>query len=186
MRTERVAWSANGIFTLGLIALVLYLTIINVFEMEYIFVVVFLCLLIILLAGLTIVKPNEAKVILLFGKYLGTIRHEGLIYTVPFTKRKRISLKIKSFENEIPIELSDRIITVQLILFYKVVDTAKLLFEVEAFEQFIQLQSETVLKTLWNENNEIEIEQITDAFAKIMQEKLERLGIEIVDLYIMT
>lgn len=186
MRTERVAWSANGVLTLALILLVGALTLINFYETEYLFVILFLVLLVILLAGLTVVKPNEAKVILLFGKYLGTVRQEGLIYTVPFTHRKRISLKIKAFEQHIPIEGASNKTTMQFILFYKVVDTAKFLFEVEAFERFVELQSKTVLKTLLLEHPEIEGEEIRERFTQVMEEKMARIGIEIVDLYIMS
>jgi|SRR5699024_6991556 len=190
MRTERDAWSANGLLTIALLALLIYLIIINIYEAEFVFAFLFISLIIILLAGLTIVKPNEAKVIMLFGKYLGTVRNEGLIYTVPFTKRKRISLKIKTFESEFSISLSDRFVTIHLILFYKVVDTAKVLFEVEQAEQFIQLQSETILKSILmneeHENPQAELisDHIKEQFTILLEQKLNRLGIEIADLYI--
>src|SRR5699024_11326751 len=114
MRTERVAWSTNGLITVGVIILLFYLIILNIFETELWFVGLFTVLVLILLAGLTIVKPNEAKVILLFGKYLGTIRQEGLIYTVPFTKRKRMSLKIKTYSTNYNIYFLNLSFSIQL------------------------------------------------------------------------
>src|SRR5699024_7580071 len=94
MRTERDEWSANGLFTILLIILLIYLVLISMMEAEFFIACLFILIIAILLAGLTIVRPNEAQVVLLFGKYLGTIRREGLIYTVPFTIKKRMSLKI--------------------------------------------------------------------------------------------
>lgn len=190
MRTEKDAWSANGLLSIALIILLLFLVILNIFEAEYIFVFIFTLLIIVLLAGLTIVKPNEAKIILLFGKYLGTIRQEGLIYTVPFTNRKRMSLKIRTLRNEFSLHLADLEKDVQIIIFYKVVDTAKVLFEVEQFEHYIKLQSEITLKSLLTNESleETKAEGISDEivteFTKILTKKVERLGIEIIDLSI--
>src|SRR5699024_10872229 len=144
-------------------------------------------------SGLTIVKPNEAKIILLFGKYLGTIRQEGLKYTVPFTKKKRMSLKVNTFDSEFAIELPNRTVVIHLILFYKVVDTAKVLFEVEDVEQFVQLQSETILKLiLINNQQEAKIhdsimsDELREQFLRLLQEKLTRLGIDITEVYIVS
>lgn len=191
MRTERVAWSTNGLITVGVIILLFYLIILNIFETELWFVGLFTVLVLILLAGLTIVKPNEAKVILLFGKYLGTIRQEGLIYTVPFTKRKRMSLKIKTSSTNYTIHLPKRALSIQLIVFYKVVDTAKVLFEVEQFESFIQLQSEIILKSLLldyepitDNYNEIVSVEFKEHLRSLLEQKFNRLGIDIVDVHI--
>lgn len=191
MRTERDAWSANGLLSLVLIGLLLYLIVINIYEAEFVFVLIFTIIIAILFAGLTIVKPNEAKVILLFGKYLGTIRQEGLIYTVPFAKRKRMSLKMQTFKTKHTISLLHQSISIQLIIFYKVVDTAKVLYEVEQLEPFIQLQSETILKLLLlndsrisDDFSEFVAEELTTQLTVLLQEKLSQLGIDIVDLYI--
>lgn len=191
MRTERDAWSANGLFTLVLIVLLLYLIIINIKEAEIGFVIIFTMMTLILFLGLTIVKPNEAKAIVLFGKYLGTIRQEGLIYTVPFTKRKHMSLKVQSLYIPCTIQVADEPRDMQLILFYKIVDTAKVLYEVEQLEPFIRLQSKTILKLilLKNEPNSHAlskefIEEITNELSISLQHKLSRLGLEIIDLYI--
>lgn len=191
MRTERDAWSANGLLSIGLISLLLYLVIMNIYEAEFIFVIIFAIIIAILFAGLTIVKPNEAKTILLFGKYLGTIRQEGLVYTVPFTKRKRMSLKIQTIKTECSVQFFQRSMAVQLIVFYKIVDTAKVLYEVEQLEPFIQLQSETILKSiLLNDDrvaddfSDLVSEEVTEQLTLLLQQKLTQLGIEIIDLYI--
>lgn len=190
MRTEKDAWSANGLLSIALIIFLLFLVALNIYEAEFIFVTVFTLLIVVLLSGLTVVKPNEAKIILLFGKYLGTIRQEGLIYTVPFTNRKRMSLKIKTLRNDFFHQFHDIEINVQTIIFYKVVDTAKVLFEVEQFEHYIKLQSEIILKSLL-QNESIEklkagviSEQVVEQFASILTKKVERLGIDIIDLSI--
>lgn len=191
MRTERDAWSANGLFTILLIILLIYLVLISMMEAEFFIACLFILIIAILLAGLTIVRPNEAQVVLLFGKYLGTIRREGLIYTVPFTIKKRMSLKIDTHKSDFSIQLRNQAIAVQLIIFYKIVDTAKVLYEVEQFEKFIELQSETTLKSLLIEqmqerdNHEFVIsDELKQLFINQLEQKLTKLGIEIVELHI--
>lgn len=191
MKTERDAWSANGLLTTLLIILLLYLMTLSMLETEFIFASLFIVIIIILLAGLTIVKPNEARVVLLFGKYLGTVRREGLIYTVPFTKRKRMSLKINTFQSDFSIQLHNETVAVQLIIFYKIVDTAKVLFEVEQFEQFVQLQCETTLKTLLIEQTQEQVierivtsDELKQLFMTELEQKLTKFGIDITELHI--
>lgn len=191
MRTERAAWSANGLLTMLLIMLLLYLVTISIIEAEFLIATIFLLLITVLLAGLTIVKPNEARVVLLFGKYLGTVRGEGLVYTVPFTKRKRMSLKINTFKSDFSIQLHNRTVSIQLIIFYKIVDTAKVLFEVDRFEQFILLQSETSLKLLLieqidelNNKESIAFDELKQQLTNQLQGKLARLGVDIIELHI--
>lgn len=191
MRTERDAWAGNGLFSVALIVLLVYLVMLNIVEIQLTFAFIFSLLIIIIASGLTIVKPNEAKIILLFGKYLGTIRQEGLIYTVPFTKKKRMSLKVNTFDSKFSIELPNRTVLIHLILFYKVVDTAKVLFEVEHVEQFVQLQSETILKLILmnyqldpNTHDSIVWDEVREQFLISLEDKLKRLGIEITELYI--
>src|SRR5699024_9022692 len=112
-------------------------------------------------------------------------------YTVPFTKRKRMSLKINTFETKMLIQLPNKTVDVHLILFYKVVDTAKVLFEVEQVERYIQLQGENILKSLLINyypsdvgQQHIVTNEIREQFLKILQDKLNKLGIEITELYI--
>lgn len=193
MRTERDAWAGNGLFSIALIVLLIYLLMLNIVEVQLSFVFIFSLLIITIASGLTIVKPNEAKIILLFGKYLGTIRQEGLKYTVPFTKKKRMSLKVNTFDSEFAIELPNRTVVIHLILFYKVVDTAKVLFEVEDVEQFVQLQSETILKLILINNQQeskihdsIMSDELREQFSRLLQEKLTRLGIDITEVYIVS
>lgn len=193
MRTEKVAWSANGLYTIILIFLLGYLIAINLHEKEYIFVIIFILIIIILIAGLTIVRPNEAKVILLFGQYLGTLRQEGLKYTIPFTVKKSVSLKVQSFTTTCSIQQKNQTNLLQLVVFYKIVDTARASFKVEQREQFIRLQSETIVKLLWaeksqslNENNTQRVDEIGKQLHQRLQTKLIPLGIDIVDLYIVS
>ncbi|HZW67636.1 MAG TPA: SPFH domain-containing protein [Pseudogracilibacillus sp.] len=193
MRTERDAWAGNGLFSIILIILLIYLVLLNIVEVQLSFVFLFSLLIITIASSLTIVKPNEAKIILLFGKYLGTIRQEGLKYTIPFTKKKRMSLKVNTFESKFSIELPTKTILIHLILFYKVVDTAKVLFEVEDVEQFVQLQSETILKLIllnyeqtFKKDASVVSDELKEQFLALLQEKLTRLGIEITEVYIVS
>ena len=94
--------------------------------------------------GLFMVHPNEAKVLQLFGKYVGTAHEPGLKWANPFYQKTAVSTRVRNFEsgklkvndsNGSPIEIA-------AVVVWKVVDTAEALFEVDDYEEFVQIQSE--------------------------------------------
>jgi len=102
------------------------------------------------LRGLFVVNPNEARVLTLFGRYAGTVKSPGLWWTNPFMSGARISLRVRNFEtgklkvndsNSNPIEIA-------AVVVWRVVDTADALFEVNDYENYVQVQSESALRTL--------------------------------------
>jgi len=86
---------------------------------------------ILFLSSLTIVSPNQAKAILFFGRYLGTIKENGLFITIPFTQKMNISLKVRNFNSSL-LKVNDsdgNPIEISAVIVFRVVDTAKALFQ---------------------------------------------------------
>ncbi len=103
--------------------------------------------------SLTIIQPNEAKVLTFFGNYIGTIRDAGLFMTVPFTNKETVSLRVCNFNSQI-LKVNDskgNPVEIAAVIVYKVVDTAKALFSVDDYEQFVQIQSESAVRHVASE-----------------------------------
>jgi regulator of protease activity HflC (stomatin/prohibitin superfamily) len=105
---------------------------------------------IILLGGLFMVNPNEGRVLQLFGKYVGTCKQEGLRWANPFYGKRRISLRVRNFEtNRLKVnDIDGNPIEIGAIVVWKVVDTAEACFQVDAYEQFVAIQSESAVRNL--------------------------------------
>ena len=103
---------------------------------------------IVLLSSLTVVSPGDTKVTQFFGRYLGTIRKQGLLLTVPLTTKKKVSVKVRNFEtNELKVNDADgNPINIAAIVVWQVADTAKSVFSVEAYENFVTVQAESALR----------------------------------------
>jgi regulator of protease activity HflC (stomatin/prohibitin superfamily) len=102
------------------------------------------------LAGLFSVQPNEGKALTLFGRYVGTVREAGLWWANPFYAKKRISLRVRNFETT-KLKVNDNHsnpIEIAAIVVWKVVDTAEALFEVDDYKHFVQTQSESAVRAL--------------------------------------
>ena len=100
--------------------------------------------------GLTIVSPNNAKILLLFGEYKGSINQNGLYWVNPFFKKTTISLRAKNFESE-KIKVNDKLgnpILISVILVWRVKDTFKSSFEVDSYEDFIKVQTDSAVRKL--------------------------------------
>ncbi|RUL80022.1 SPFH domain-containing protein [Dyella choica] len=102
------------------------------------------------LKGYFQVAPNEGQVMQLFGKYAGTVRHEGLRWTNPFYSRQRISLRVRNFESgKLKVNDSDgNPIEIAAVVVWQVVDTAEAVFCVDNYENFASIQSESALRQM--------------------------------------
>jgi regulator of protease activity HflC (stomatin/prohibitin superfamily) len=103
-----------------------------------------------MLRGLMIVNPNEAQVLQLFGSYTGTIREHGFRWVNPLCTRRRISVKVRNFETS-KLKVNDfdgNPIEIAAVVVWHVVDTAEAVFQVDSYENFVQVQSESALRTL--------------------------------------
>ena len=101
-------------------------------------------------AGLFMVHPNEAKVLQLFGKYVGTVHEPGLKWANPFYAKTAVSTRVRNFESG-KLKVNDSRgspIEIAAVVVWKVFDTAEALFEVDDYEEFVQIQSESALRNL--------------------------------------
>ena len=103
-------------------------------------------------AGFVVVAPNESRVLILFGRYTGTLLDSGWWWVNPFTVpwRQTISLRVRNFQGA-KIKVNDargNPIEIAAVVVWKVVDTAKAVFDVEDFLQFVVVQSETAVRHL--------------------------------------
>ena len=99
-------------------------------------------------AGLFMVHPNEAKVLQLFGKYVGTAHDPGLKWANPFYAKTAVSTRVRNFESG-KLKVNDSRgspIEIAAVVVWKVFDTAEALFEVDDYEEFVQIQSESALQ----------------------------------------
>ena len=104
-------------------------------------------------SGLLVVQPNEARVLVLFGKYIGSVRDSGFWWVNPFAVKKHVSLRIRNFNSE-KIKVNDshgNPIEIAAVVVWRVVDSARSLFDVENYEQFVSIQSETAIRALASE-----------------------------------
>ncbi len=100
--------------------------------------------------GFLIVNPNESSVLVLFGKYVGTIKVNGFFWTNPFYLKKRITLRARNFDSQ-PIKVNDKVgnpIMIGLVLVWKAENTFKASFDVDQYEHFVVVQSDAALRKL--------------------------------------
>ena len=189
-------WVALPVVLLGTLALdVTFQRVVeDTLEARIITQIPFLLLLIFLLAGLFVVNPNEGRVLLLFGRYKGTVKDQGLHWANPLLTKRRISLRVRNFETEHskvndtegnPIEMASVVV-------WKVVDTAEASFEVDDYVNYVHVQSESALRNLatlypydTHEEGSLSLRGNTDEIAgqlKIeIQSRLHKAGVEVLE-----
>lgn len=152
--TERLAWSlgAGGALVVLLVLLVLVVGAIVLFAQATgagaVGGIVLLLVALVALTSLSVISPGQTLVVQLFGRYLGTIRRTGLVLTVPFTTRKRVSVRVRNFEtSELKVNDADgNPINIAAIVVWQVADTAKASFAVQDYQDFVRVQSESALR----------------------------------------
>jgi len=146
--TERHVWKINGF--VGLLAMVVFIGA-GIFSLtaELIIPAVLLFVLAgIVLSSFTVVQPNQGMVVNFFGRYSGTVRDSGFWVTIPFSERKKMSLRVRNF-NSARLKVNDvdgNPIEIAAVVVFRVVDTAKAKFEVDNYQAFVEIQSETALR----------------------------------------
>ncbi len=144
--------------------------------------------------GFFVVQPNEARVLVLFGKYIGSVRESGFWFTNPFAAKKHVSLRIHNFNSE-RIKVNDlhgNPIEIGAVVVYRVIDSARALFDVENYEQFVAIQSETAIRALASEypydsheDDKASLrgnpQEIAEGLKKQVQTRLDVAGVEIIE-----
>ena len=103
-----------------------------------------------LLIGLYMVEPNQAAVLSLFGKYVGTVKENGLRWNNPFYSKKKVSQRVRNFESgKLKVnELDGSPIEIAAVIVWQVVDSAEAVYNVDDYESFVHIQSESALRTM--------------------------------------
>jgi regulator of protease activity HflC (stomatin/prohibitin superfamily) len=146
------------------------------------------------LIGLFTVSPNEAKVLQLFGNYMGTVREPGLRWVNPFFTKRGISLRVRNFESErLKVnDLAGNPIEIAAVVVWRVVDTAEALFHVDNYDNFVHVQSESALRNMAlsypydaHGDGEISLRSHTAEVAQHLkteiQERLLQAGVEVME-----
>ncbi len=145
-------------------------------------------------AGLFVVNPNEGRVLQLFGDYVGTAHVPGLRWANPFYTKKRISLRVRNFESA-RLKVNDNEgnpIEIAAVVVWQVVDTAEAVFQVDDYNNYVKVQSESALRNLatsytydTHDDAQMSLRSHTAAVAehlkKEIQERLSRAGVEVIE-----
>jgi hypothetical protein len=148
----------------------------------------------ILWAGFFMVHPNQARVLQLFGAYAGTAREPGLRWANPFYTKKAVSTRVRNFESG-QLKVNDSRgspIEIAAVVVWKVVDTAEAVFEVDDFEEFVHIQSESALRNLSttypyepHEGDGVALRsdptEIALALRKEIQDRLDKAGVNVLE-----
>jgi regulator of protease activity HflC (stomatin/prohibitin superfamily) len=196
---EREIKVASGGLMLGLLLIVLlvmgvgfFVTVGNPYTMTItalIWSVAFVCLF-----GLFIVNPNEAKVLQFFGSYVGTVREPGLKWANPFYTKKKISVRIRNFESS-KLKVNDHDgspIDIAAVVVWRVVDTAEAAFEVDDYNNYVHVQSESALRNLAthytydaHEDGQMSLRantvEVAEQLKTEIQARLAKAGVEVLE-----
>tara|TARA_B100001093_G_scaffold520472_1_gene616371 strand:- start:11880 stop:12752 length:873 start_codon:yes stop_codon:yes gene_type:complete len=151
-----------------------------------------------MITGTILINPNTAKVLLLFGKYKGTVKKNGLYWVNPFYAKRKISLRASNFDSE-RLKVNDKIgnpIMISTILVWRVTDTYLASFEIDDYKNFVRVQTDAAVRKLasmypydnFEEGTEDEhvtlrssINEVSEALEKEIQERLSMAGIEVLE-----
>jgi hypothetical protein len=146
------------------------------------------------LFGLTIVNPNQAKVIQVFGTYIGSLKQQGLRWVNPLSTRRRVSLRVRNFESS-KLKVNDQDgnpIEIAAVVVWRVVDTAEAIFMVDDYEHFLHVQAESAVRNLatsypYDSHSETQMSlrmsviEIAHKMRDEIQERLTTAGIEVIE-----
>jgi regulator of protease activity HflC (stomatin/prohibitin superfamily) len=144
--------------------------------------------------GLTVVNPNEAKIVQLFGVYKGTMKEQGFWYVNPLSSRRKISLRIRNFESE-RLKVNDHDgnpIEIAAVIVWRVVETAEAIFQVNDYQNFVQVQSESAVRNLAtsypydaHEEGQLSLRMsagdIAHQLRQEIQDRLSKAGVEVME-----
>ena len=201
---EKNAFKLNGYAAVFIIAILIVAAAViflysEAFAVKFAAPVLMLVLALLLASGLTIVSPNESRVITFFGTYVGVIRTQGLWMTVPLSMKYAVSLRVVNFNSD-KLKVNDlegNPIEIAAVIVYKVADSAKATFDVERYEKFVAIQSETGIRHIasqyaydhFEKETDMSLRKNSDEIAEFLAQDLQRrlsvAGVEVLEARIM-
>lgn len=198
MESEKIIKPANGYLMLIVVLGLLIGSIYFLFSQENLMYLIVSVLSFIGLFGFILVNPNTSKVVLLFGKYVGTIKANGLFWANPFYTKKKISLRASNFDSE-RLKVNDKLgnpVMISTILVWRVTNTYKAAFDVDNYENFVRVQTDAAVRKLASmypydnfadEGHDEDItlrssvNEVSEALEKELEERLAIAGIEVLE-----
>jgi regulator of protease activity HflC (stomatin/prohibitin superfamily) len=196
MKTEKIITPFNGYLAVVILLISAALIAFGFSSNNNVLGIALIPLLIIITKGLIVVSPNSSKVLLLFGDYKGSVKQNGLFWINPLYTRTSLSLRARNFESE-KIKVNDKMgnpIMISVILVWKVKDTFKATFEVDNYEKFIRIQTDSAVRKLAGsfpydhfEDEKATVtlstnfDDVNKALEREVTERLEIAGIEVVE-----
>ncbi|CAM1351289.1 SPFH domain-containing protein [Tenacibaculum ascidiaceicola] len=198
MKAEKIIKPANG-YVMFFIVLILFIggIALAVKSENPIFILISV-LAFILALGFILVNPNSSKVLLFFGKYVGTVKQNGLYWANPLYKKKTVSLRASNFDSE-RLKVNDKLgnpVMISTILVWRVTETYKAAFDVDNYENFVRVQTDAAVRKLASmypydnfadEGHEEDItlrssvNEVSEALEKELEERLAIAGIEVLE-----
>jgi len=198
MDAEKIIKPANGYLMLVIVLGLFFGSIYIAFQQENPVYLIITALSFIGLFGFILVNPNTSKVVLLFGKYVGTIKQNGLYWANPFYTKKKISLRASNFDSE-RLKVNDKLgnpVMISTILVWRVTNTYKAAFDVDNYENFVRVQTDAAVRKLASmypydnfadEGHDEDItlrssvNEVSEALEKELEERLAIAGIEVLE-----
>ena len=196
MKTEKIIMPFNGYFAFVILMITAALIVFGFSSNNDLLGIVLLPIFILLIKGLIVIRPNNSKVLLLFGEYKGSVKLNGLFWINPLYNTTSLSLRARNFESE-KIKVNDKMgnpIIISVILVWKVRDTFKSTFEVDNYEDFIRIQTDSAVRKLAgsfpydhfeDERATVTLstnfDDVNKALEREVTERLEMAGIEVVE-----
>lgn len=196
---EKNSFKFNGFFMLFVALLVLAGIIITallsaVFPLMLVLTILLGLLEIFIIKGFIMIQPNDARVLTFFGKYSGSIKENGFFWINPLAAREHVSLKINNFTSDkIKVNDSDgNPILIAAVIVWRVVDTTKAIFDVDNYEEFVEIQSETAIRSLASkypyDSHSDDVpslrgvpEKVAEELRKELQKRMDQAGVEIIE-----
>ena len=146
------------------------------------------------LGGFFVVNPNEGRVLQLFGAYRGTVRTAGLRWASPFFTKKAVSLRVRNFESgKLKVnDLDGNPVEIAAVVVWRVVDTAEAVFEVDSYEDYLKVQTESAIRNLatrypydTHDDEKVSLRGNTASVAGDLkheiQDRLAKAGVEVIE-----
>ncbi|NQX76516.1 SPFH domain-containing protein [Gilvibacter sp.] len=150
MTNEKIIVPMNGYIMLFITLAAIAGGIAGIVALRSPFMAVLLIVGFFMLPGFVMINPNGSRVLLLFGKYVGTIKKNGLFWVNPFYSKKKISLRARNFDSE-RLKVNDKLgnpVNISTILVWRVQDTHKAAFDVDNYEHFVRVQTDAAVREL--------------------------------------
>jgi len=198
MKEEKIIVPANGYFMLFVFLVVFFGSIATIISLETPLPIITIVLALVMAFGFVMVQPNGSRVLLLFGKYVGTIKKNGFYWVNPFYTKKKISLRASNFDSE-RLKVNDKLgnpVMISTILVWRVQDTYKAAFDVDNYENFVRVQTDAAVRKLASmypydnfadEGHDEDItlrssvNEVSEALEKEIDERLSIAGIEVLE-----